>query len=156
MDLDLLLASAHHLAVFLLVAILAAEFALLRPGLGGSRVTQLARLDAAYGGVATLVILVGVLRVIFGASGWEHYVGNHAFWSKMAAFLVMGLLTIPPTLAIRRWAKAGKGDAAYAVPDGEVAKNRATCTCRPVSSSSSPSSPPPWRAVMAADEQRTA
>lgn len=124
MDIDLLLAISHHLVVFLLVAILAAEFALLRPGLDGARIGQLARIDAAYGGVATLVIVVGVLRVIFGASGWEYYVANSAFWAKMAAFLVMGLLTIQPTMAIRRWFKASKNDAGYAVPASEIAASR--------------------------------
>ena len=124
MDIDLILASSHHLVVFLLVAIFASEFALLRPGLAGNRIGQLARIDAAYGGVAMLVIVVGVLRVIFGASGWEYYVSNYAFWAKMAAFLVMGLLTVPPTLAIRRWLKAQKGDANYAVPATEIATSR--------------------------------
>ena len=121
MDIDLILASSHHLVVFLLVAIFAAEFALLRPGLAGNRIGQLARIDAAYGGVAMLVIVVGVLRVIFGASGWEYFVSNYAFWAKMAAFLVMGLLTVPPTLAIRRWLKAGQD---YVVPPKEISANR--------------------------------
>ena len=124
MDIDLLLAISHHLAVFLLVAVLAAEFALLRPGLSGARIGQLAGIDAAYGGVALLVIIVGVLRVIFGASGWEYYVANYAFWAKMAAFLIMGLLTIPPTLAIRRWLKANQANAAYSVPEAEIASSR--------------------------------
>jgi len=53
MDWNLILACAHHLAVFMLVAVFAAEFALLRPGLGGARLRQLARIDAAYGGIAT-------------------------------------------------------------------------------------------------------
>ena len=86
--------------------------------------TQLARIDAAYGAVAGIVIVVGILRVIFGAIGWEYYVGNHAFWGKMAAFVVMGLLTIPPTLAFRRWVKAGSGAADYAPPSAEIAANR--------------------------------
>lgn len=124
MDIDLLLAIGHHLVVFLLVGILAAEFAVLRPGLSGSRIGQLARIDAAYGAVAALVILVGVFRVIFGASGWDYYVANYVFWAKMAAFLAMGLLTIPPTLAIRRWLKASQGDAAYRVPEAEIASSR--------------------------------
>lgn len=122
--LDLVLASAHHVAVFSLVALFAAEFALLRPGLSGARVTQLARIDAAYGAVAGIVIAVGILRVIFGAIGWEYYVGNHAFWGKMAAFVVMGLLTIPPTVAFRRWVKAGAGAPDYAPPTAEIVANR--------------------------------
>lgn len=124
MDIDLILAIAHHLAVFTLVAAFAAEFALLRPGLGGARIGQLAHIDAAYGGLAALVIVVGVLRVIFGASGWHYYVTNYAFWAKMAAFLAMGLLTIPPTIAIRRWLAGQKGDGGYVVPEGEIIANR--------------------------------
>ena len=77
--LDLILAIAHHAAVFTYVAIFAAEFALIRNGLSGPRVLQLGRLDAAYGGVAALVIVIGIIRVIFGAAGWEYYVGNWAF-----------------------------------------------------------------------------
>jgi len=124
MDLDLILACAHHLAVFTLVAIFAAEFALVRPGLSGARLSQLARIDAAYGAVAGIVIVVGIVRVIFGAVGYEYYISNHAFWGKMAAFVIMGLLTIPPTLAFRRWTKAGAGLSDYAPPAGEIAASR--------------------------------
>ncbi len=120
MDWDLVLAGAHHLAVFSLVAVFAAEFALLRPGLGGERLRQLARLDATYGAAATLVILVGIARVISGDMGWQYYVGNTAFWAKMTAFGVMGALTVPPTLAIRRWLKRGS----EAPPANELAGAR--------------------------------
>lgn len=118
--LDLILAIAHHAAVFTYVAIFAAEFALIRNGLSGPRVLQLGRLDAAYGGVAALVIVIGIIRVIFGAAGWEYYVGNWAFWSKMAAFLAMGLLSIPPTIAILRWRKAAEAETNYAVPAEDI------------------------------------
>ncbi len=124
MDWDLVLASAHHLAVFTLVAIFATEFALVRPGLSGSRITQLARIDAAYGAVAGLVIVVGLLRIFFGAVDASYYWGNHAFWGKMAAFLVMGLLTIQPTMAISKWVKAAEGASDFAPPDGEIAASR--------------------------------
>ena len=124
MDWTLVLASAHHLAVFSLVAIFAAEFALVRQGLGGARLRQLARLDQAYGAVAVLVIAVGILRVWFGGIDPWYYLGNHAFWGKMAAFLVMGLLTIQPTLAIRRWLKAAEGVDDYIVPAAEIGTSR--------------------------------
>jgi len=124
MDWDLLLASAHHLAVFGLVALFAAEFALMRPGLSGPAIARLARIDSAYGGIAGLVIIIGVLRVFFGAVDESYYWGNQAFWGKMAAFLVMGLLTIPPTMAIRRWVKAVQGATDYAPPAGEISASR--------------------------------
>lgn len=107
LDLNLVLAIAHHLAVFTMVAIYAAEFALLRPGIEGKRLQQLGKIDAAYGAVAGLVVVIGIIRVIFGGAGWEYYVGNWAFWLKMAAFISVGLASIPPTVAIMRWRRAG-------------------------------------------------
>lgn len=121
MDWNLILACAHHLAVFALVAIFAAEFTLLRPGLAGARIVQLARIDAAYGAVAGLVIVVGVLRVMFGGIDAGYYLSNHAFWGKMGAFVLMGLFTIPPTVAIRRWQRAGPD---HMPPAAEIAANR--------------------------------
>ena len=124
MDLDLLLAIAHHLPVFTLVAIFAAEWALLRPGLSPSQLRPLARLDLSYGIVAGIVIAVGVVRAIFAAKGWDYYASNHAFWGKMTAFLLMGLLSIPPTLAIRRWAANSRANPGAAVPPAELMRSR--------------------------------
>ena len=124
MDIDLILAVAHHLAVFSLVALFAAEFTLLQPGLSGARIRQLAGIDAAYGAVAGLVVVVGIIRVMFGAAGWEYYVGNHAFWGKMTAFLVLGLLTVQPTIAVRRWLKAQKSDVDFVPAAAEIAISR--------------------------------
>lgn len=124
MDWDLFLAAAHHLAVFALVAVFAAEFTLVRPGLAGPRLAQLARLDAAYGAMAGLVVAAGLGRIFFGAVDAGYYWGNHAFWGKMAAFLIMGLLTIPPTLSIRRWRNASKDVQGYEPPAKEIAASR--------------------------------
>lgn len=111
---DLVLAILHHALVFLLVGLLAMEMALTRPGLDASALPRLARIDAAYGAVAGLVIVVGVGRVLFSLRGWEYYVANHAFWGKMTAFVAIGLLSIVPTLRIRSWRRQGS------VPASEV------------------------------------
>ena len=76
MDLDLVLAIGHHLAVFTLVGAMAAEFVLLRPGLDGVAVGRLARLDAVYGMAALLVVVVGIMRLYWGAAGPDCYLGN--------------------------------------------------------------------------------
>ncbi len=123
-DIDLLLAILHHLAVFTLVGILAAEFALLRPGLAGPRLNQLVRIDGAYGGVAGLVIVAGFLRVFFGASGPEYYLTNWVFWSKIGAFLGVGLLSIRPTMAILGWSRKAEADPDYVPPATEIAALR--------------------------------
>jgi putative membrane protein len=110
---DLILAIAHHLAVFTLVGIFAVEVGMLQPGIGRERINRLGAVDAAYGAVAGLVVIIGIIRVIFGDSGWEYYVFNWVFWAKMVAFLAMGLLSIPPTRAIAGWRKIAKDNAGF-------------------------------------------
>ncbi|WP_423065675.1 DUF2214 family protein [Devosia sp. CN2-171] len=122
--LDLILAILHHLAVFSLVGIFAGEFALLRPGIEGRRLGQLGSLDAAYGAAAGLVIIVGIVRVIFGAAGWEYYVGNWVFWAKMLAFVAMGIASVPATIAIARWRRTAQADPGFVPPPPEVARAR--------------------------------
>jgi putative membrane protein len=113
---DLLLAILHHFLVFSLAGILAAELALVRPGLSGTGLGVLGRIDGAYGGVAMAIIVVGICRVLFGLRGWEYYVSNHAFWGKMIAFVIIGLLSIRPTMRIIAWRKSETG----VVPEAEI------------------------------------
>jgi putative membrane protein len=121
MSLDLILEFIHHIAVFSLVGLLAAEFVLVRPGIGGGRLRQLGVLDGAYGGFSTVVILAGAARVIWGDAGWAFYVMNWVFWGKMVLFLGVGLLSIGPTIQFIRWQRAAAGDAGFAAPEAEVA-----------------------------------
>lgn len=121
MPTDLILEFAHHLAVFTLVGVFFAEFFLLTGGdLRGTRLATVGRLDAAYGGFAGLIVIVGVARVIWGDAGWQFYVMNWTFWVKMALFVVVGVLSIWPTRAILGWRKAAAADAGYVVPQGEI------------------------------------
>jgi putative membrane protein len=113
---DLLLAIAHHLLVFSLAGILAAELVLTRPGLSGPTLGLLGRIDSAYGGVAMAVVAVGICRVVFGLKGWEFYISNHAFWGKMIAFVIVALLSIRPTMRILSWRRAELAT----VPDDEI------------------------------------
>ena len=113
---DLILAIAHHLCVFTLAGLLIAEVALLRPGLSPERIRQLGMIDIAYGVVAGLIVVVGVLRVNFGDKGADYYIHNWAFWLKMAAFVLVGLLSIPPTMAIIGWRRKVAADPKFS-PD---------------------------------------
>lgn len=121
---DLILTIAHHLAVFALAGILAVEAVLVRPGLAGANLRLVGAADRAYGGLAGAVIVIGVLRVMFGLKGWEFYVWNPMFWAKMVAFGAVGLLSVPPTIAILRWVRAARGEQGYTPPDSEIAAAR--------------------------------
>lgn len=124
MTLDLILAILHHLAVFSLFATLAAQMVLVRPGIGADTVRRLARLDGVYGGLAMAVLVAGFARAIWGLKGWDYYSTYWIFWMKVGAFVLVGVLSIAPTLRFRRWAGAAGSDASYAVPDADIAMVR--------------------------------
>ncbi|GGF41516.1 hypothetical protein GCM10011321_35190 [Youhaiella tibetensis] len=122
--LDLVLAIAHHLAVFSLVGVFAAEFFLLREGVTGPRLAQLGGIDRLYGLLAMLVIVVGVVRVTFGAAGPWYYLGNQMFWAKMTTFVVVGILSVWPTRDIMAWIKSAKADPQFSPGPAAIARAR--------------------------------
>lgn len=121
---DLILASLHHLLVFSIFAIFAVQMALVRPGLDANGVTRLARLDGAYGAIAMAIIVVGFSRAIWGLKGWEYYSLYWVFWAKVAAFVLVGLLSIRPTLEFRKWLRTVRADPAYEVSANDIAAVR--------------------------------
>jgi len=122
--LDLVLAMLHHLAVFSLAGIVAAELALLRRGVSGAALQRLARIDAAYGGVAATVLVVGFLRVFFGAAAADVNLNNPVFWAKIGAFAAVGLLSIQPTVSILSWRREAKTSPGFVPSDTAVVRCR--------------------------------
>jgi len=113
MLLDWALASLHHLAVFTLAGILAFEFGVTAQAVDDAAIGRLARVDAWYGIVAGAIVVIGVLRVIFGAKGAAYYMANAFFWTKMGLFVAVGLLSIPPTLRYLAWRRQLRTDPAF-------------------------------------------
>ena len=121
---DLILAIAHHLLAFSLLGILFAQYAIVRPGLAGAALSRVRMLDRFYGLVAGLLIVAGVLRVIYGLKGPDFYLAYPVFWAKMAAFLAVGLLSVPPTMRILAWGRRASADPDFVVPDAEIRRVR--------------------------------
>ena len=113
MILDVVLAWLHFLCIFTLVSALVAEFVLYRRQMDVARIRQLSLIDNLYGAAAGLVVLSGVARVIWGLKGPLFYLHNPIFWTKMGLFLVVALLSIPPTFHYLRL--KGKVDASGTV-----------------------------------------
>lgn len=121
---DFILAILHHALVFAIVAILAVEIALMRPGIGAEQLRRLGGYDIAYGIAAGLILIVGFARVFLGAKGSEYYFSNHYFWAKITAFVIVGLFSIVPTMRIIEWRRKARSDPSYAPPDHDVARLR--------------------------------
>jgi putative membrane protein len=66
--LDLWLAIGHHLIIFALFGILAAELVLVARGVDLD-VAKLSRVDSWYGALAGAILIVGFSRAIFAAKG---------------------------------------------------------------------------------------
>jgi putative membrane protein len=114
-DLDLVLTILHHFIVFALVAIIFVEFVNVRSGIGAAAVQRIAAIDAWYGMLAGLIVIVGFGRAIFAGNGWYYYSHNLFFWAKIGTFVAIGLLSVPPTLAYLKWRKTGAAPADEAV-----------------------------------------
>jgi putative membrane protein len=126
MFVDWLLASVHHLAVFSLAAILSAEIFLTAGPIDDRLALRLARIDAWFGIVAALVVAAGILRVFFGAKGYEYYYVNIFFWAKMALFVGVGLVSVAPTYMYIVWRRQARADPSFRPPKDEISQLRRT------------------------------
>ena len=121
---DLFLAIAHHLLVFALTAMLVAETVLLRGQLDASVLRRLAGLDAGYGVSAMLLLVVGLCRVFFGVMGEDFYLHNPWFHAKLGTFVLVGLMSILPTMRFLRWRKALRADPVFLPAPAELGRLR--------------------------------
>ena len=119
MALDALLAALHHICVFGLFVILTVEMVLVRPGISAEAVMRVVRIDLFYGILAGLALVAGGLRVFYGAKGAAFYTGNPVFWTKLGLFVLIGLLSLPPTLNYIKWRKALR-DSPTALPSASA------------------------------------
>jgi len=117
-----LFAFLHHVAAFTLVAAVAVEFALIRQELTPALARRLIVTDAVLGVSATLLLVVGLLRVFYFEKGAAYYFHDVPFIAKLSLFAVLGLLSIYPTLEFLSWRAALKQGQ---VPSAAPAKLRA-------------------------------
>ena len=99
----LILASVHHVLFLGLIVMMATQLALLR--VKPVPVVRLAELDQGYGLTAGLILIVGLARILHAEKGWAYYQSNPFFWGKMAAFGLIALLSIVPTVSYLGWRK---------------------------------------------------
>lgn len=120
MMLESLLAYAHILAILTMVVFLSSEAALCRTQwLNAAVVERLGRVDLVYGIAAGAVLLTGLLRTWLGAKGADWYWTNPLLHLKLTLFVVVGLLSIKPTMMFVRWRRALRASGSLP-PEGEV------------------------------------
>jgi putative membrane protein len=111
-----LMAFLHHLAAFTVVAALAVEVATFKPPLTRVQARRLQRTDTVFGAAATLLLIVGLLRVTYFEKGPSYYWHDLWFLIKFGAFVLAALISIYPTLTFLSWNRALKAGTAPEVP----------------------------------------
>jgi putative membrane protein len=93
----------HHVCAFTLFAALVVEFVLMRGTLTVENARKILRADMIFGISAGLLLLVGFGRVMHFEKGAYYYFHTWTFIAKLSLFVLVGLLSILPTLAFRSW-----------------------------------------------------
>jgi putative membrane protein len=100
------LAFIHHAAAFLVFAALMVELVLLRNELTVASARSVLRMDAVYGVAAIVLVVAGLLRVFYTEKGAAYYFASGTFIAKLALFIIVGLVSIYPTMKFLGWRPA--------------------------------------------------
>ena len=115
MTLGIVVAWFHYASLMLLIAAVLGEAVVLKPQITVTEARLLQRLDNTYGASAALLLATGVARM-FLEKGVAYYLHHGAFHILVTLFVVIGLLSIYPTVIFLRWRGEIKADRAPAIP----------------------------------------
>jgi putative membrane protein len=118
------MAFLHHIFAFTVTACLVYEFVAFRKNMSTDDMRRIQRIDLAYGISAGLLLVVGLLRVFLYEKGWAFYMQSPFFWVKMATFLIVGILSIGPTIRFVRWNQLLEEDQAPVMSDADFERTR--------------------------------
>src|SRR5215212_6555320 len=99
MTLEIFLRYIHFISIFAIVSTLVSEHLLLKKELTRAELGRLSKIDAVYG-IAALTLLAAGLTLWLGGVGKPaiYYSKNWIFHTKITLFLIVGLLSIYPTV----------------------------------------------------------
>lgn len=124
MTLEAILAYLHLLAILTMVVFISSEAALCRvQWLNAAVVERLAKVDLVYGIAAIMVLATGVARTVWGVKGTSWYWTNPLLHVKLTLFIIVGVISIFPTMTYFRWRKALRATGALPA-EADIRKTR--------------------------------
>ncbi|WP_179958435.1 DUF2214 family protein [Chitinimonas arctica] len=114
-----LFAFLHFVAVFGIVGTIFFEWQTMSrtPTVAAAKRLQLC--DRWYGASATMLLIVGFLRVFYFEKGSTFYMSNPLFHAKLGLFVLVGLLSIYPTVRFIKWGPQTRQGLAPVVSESE-------------------------------------
>lgn len=99
-----LVAYLHYLGIILCFGALIYERIVLKINLNKNEIISIIIADAIYGIAGLVILITGILRVKYYGQGGEFYTGNPIFWIKVSLYIVVGLISLYPTITYILWA----------------------------------------------------
>ena len=107
----------HLLFLFIMVGSVIAQQFLLKKNMNRKDLQMISKTDLVYG-ISSLVVVAFGLSLWFGVGKpADFYSENHLFLIKIGLFILVGLLSVYPTLFYRNKRKALKEDESTEVPE---------------------------------------
>jgi len=103
MEKSAIAAYVHYVGFMVSFAALTVEQLSLRAELTLKESWRIVIADAIYGIAATLVLITGILRVLYFGQGSDFYTQNPVFWAKIIAFVIVGTISLYPTITFIMW-----------------------------------------------------
>lgn len=114
-----LFAFLHHFAAFLMVAAVAHQWLALRSEVTEAAIRRLMVVDAIYGLSATLVLIIGFVRVYMFEKGAAYYWSSSPFILKLVIFALVAAISFYPTYTFLKWRRA-LAASTFTLPQSEV------------------------------------
>lgn len=109
MLLSSLIAYLHFLFAIGVIFCILFEKLSFKQDLSENEAIRLRKIDGFYGLSAVLVLVIGFIRVFYFEKGSEFYFANPFFHVKLLTFVIIGILSIYPTVVFYKWRKLDKG-----------------------------------------------
>ena len=95
----------HFIGIMVLMGSLISEHLILKPQMTREQIKSLALTDLIYGMSALIVLSTGLLRWFVYGKGSDYYLSNPMFHAKLTLFVILGILSIFPTMKFLKWRK---------------------------------------------------
>ncbi len=95
----------HFIAIILLFVSLSFEKLLFKKEIDLKTAKKIVSVDGFYGLSAVLILITGLLKYTLYGKGMAYYNHNYLMWIKLSLFLIIGILSIKPTIYFLKWRK---------------------------------------------------
>lgn len=92
----------HFISIFVLVSLVVVQYMQLKPTMATVDLKRLARIDIFYGAAAGLTLITGLTLCFLVGKDSHFYTSNPLFHIKVTTFVLVGLLSIYPSLFLAK------------------------------------------------------